>query len=1372
MNNVARHSGVPSQTKDHKPVPLRCTLAQQAFRIEPSNLTVRMGGTAVLRCEVLRASGTVQWVKDGLLLGPQRSLPGFPRYSMIGNPRRGQYHLQIEKAQLEDDTPYECQAGQSESSRAIVSGAAWVNVIIPPSSPYFEVDMATPWVAGKKYTVACVAPDAKPMAEITLYKDGVELTGAESFNMDGSKDKLLNTHANVTVTAVGSDNGRQLACRAKNSPLFRPVETRMTMSVFFPPQPPVIMGLDSDEVKAGRMLTLECVSHGGNPLATLHWTKNGKVLSKTWEEDVVAQKSSSVLNLKITPADNQAELCCESGNLVSQSPRSVIRKITVLFEPAEVILWGSFTAVEGQVLNVGCFASSSNPLVQIRWWLGHKELNNTVITTEEGDNGGMTTMSNMTHQVSREEDGLKLTCEAFNRGTHFSKSQMTKLTVFYPPQKVWLEAPPQDVPLHAGTKIRLTCFSTGGNPTGALTWFKNSKPLSYAPKQTPSDRGVARDLVLLLTASDNMAAFRCDATNEAEKTISAHTKLQVQFTALSMTITTSQEELRRGQTVTLECQAGSSNPKANISWILGAQRFQGSEQPPRAAQYGGVSVLSSLSLNLSSQHHNQKVICQAYSPVLVEGTNTFFKLNVLYPPEFSPHQPTQVQVVEDETAAIPLLVSANPEEVSCFWLHRKEVLVKDEYSLEIKNVTRKDAGVYTAVCENEEGVNQTSIMLDVQYAPGVKAEKDPVFVNMGETADLICVADANPIIPDMFSWKWLPKSRKIALITAVRRKGTFVNATWSLHLLMPLWSHPPSGGAVFPALNLCSPSFPPSLWLFNPWHDPSLSSELVPPLPFPSPISSPDGFRLGSPSLSTCLALETAAQNSSPHPGGWECGIEGLLLSSAYCRSLCLPQGEGEAEMGEETQEDESGLLTIHDVTRAHAGIYQCTANNGIAPPASVDVQLVVQFKPELQKGAQWRKVASRGDGTTTAEVVCQADGIPRVDFSWEKNGLRMDFTNPRYEEQTVRGGSYHTSTVRVINVTAAHDYAVFSCTALNALGEDKLDIQLVSTSHPDPPSSFSQVSVTNNSVTVEWIPGFNGGLRQRFRVRYRWDQSVSFLYVDVFPPRATSFTVTDLQPATTYNFSVNALNAMGESGYADNNAVLTITTKETPKGKETPADDDSGSAGGLPVYLTVVFTVVFGVLLVLNSLGCFFGLRWKKRRGQTGGGGGSVSEGKKNEEEGSSQSTISNSNKYESREKINAAAQRTLLIESGSDTDSNVYESYAPESSQYYYYPSVDYMPALSPHPEETHRRDVTHQPVDPHSHVYEDVRDGGGLHHGITASSPPSSFNHRLPHQWNNWTSTAGRQPGAERARDSADVRQLPRVPDLPFEQRGELV
>lgn len=119
MNNAVTHRGVPPQTKApmvyvcvmfpvfplvqsscfphpftihffiHPPFMCPGTQAQQAFRTEPRNLTVHKGATAVLKCEVMRASGIVQWVKDGLLLGPQQSLPGFPRYSMIGSPKRG-----------------------------------------------------------------------------------------------------------------------------------------------------------------------------------------------------------------------------------------------------------------------------------------------------------------------------------------------------------------------------------------------------------------------------------------------------------------------------------------------------------------------------------------------------------------------------------------------------------------------------------------------------------------------------------------------------------------------------------------------------------------------------------------------------------------------------------------------------------------------------------------------------------------------------------------------------------------------------------------------------------------------------------------------------------------------------------------------------------------------------------------------------------------------------------------------------------------------------------------------------------------------------------------------------------------------------------
>lgn len=51
--------------------------------------------------------------------------------------------------------------------------------------------------------------------------------------------------------------------------------------------------------------------------------------------------------------------------------------------------------------------------------------------------------------------------------------------------------------------------------------------MTGALQQTSFDMGVARELVVVLTASDNMASYRCDTTNKAKKTISAYTKLRV-----------------------------------------------------------------------------------------------------------------------------------------------------------------------------------------------------------------------------------------------------------------------------------------------------------------------------------------------------------------------------------------------------------------------------------------------------------------------------------------------------------------------------------------------------------------------------------------------------------------------------------------------------------------------------------------------------------------------------------------------------------------------------------------------------------------------------------------------------------------------------
>lgn len=52
-------------------------------------MTVVEGNAAELQCGVSAPGSAVQWAKDGLLLGPDPRIPGFPRYHLEGDPTRG-----------------------------------------------------------------------------------------------------------------------------------------------------------------------------------------------------------------------------------------------------------------------------------------------------------------------------------------------------------------------------------------------------------------------------------------------------------------------------------------------------------------------------------------------------------------------------------------------------------------------------------------------------------------------------------------------------------------------------------------------------------------------------------------------------------------------------------------------------------------------------------------------------------------------------------------------------------------------------------------------------------------------------------------------------------------------------------------------------------------------------------------------------------------------------------------------------------------------------------------------------------------------------------------------------------------------------------
>lgn len=155
----------------------------------------------------------------------------------------------------------------------------------------------------------------------------------------------------------------------------------------------------------------------------------------------------------------------------------------------------------------------------------------------------------------------------------------------------------------------------------------------------------------------------------------------------------------------------------------------------------------------------------------------------------------------------------------------------------------------------------------------------------------------------------------------------------------------------------------------------------------------------------------------------------------------------------------------------------------------------------------------------------------------------------PKYSiEKTKKLDLITYESVLIINDVTGNDYGPYECIARNDLGFDAMAIALNRTSRPDSPRSLRVVNVTSGSVTLRWLPGFDGGLRQTFRIRYRPIDSLSmindgeeifdsnniaYMYRDVYPTNATTIIVGGLRDNTQYIFNVMAINEKGDSDYS-----------------------------------------------------------------------------------------------------------------------------------------------------------------------------------------------------------------------------------------------
>lgn len=75
---------------------------------------------------------------------------------------------------------------------------------------------------------------------------------------------------------------------------------------------------------------------------------------------------------------------------------------------------------------------------------------------------------------------------------------------------------------------------------------------------------------------------------------------------------------------------------------------------------------------------------------------------------------------------------------------------------------------------------------------------------------------------------------------------------------------------------------------------------------------------------------------------------------------------------------------------------------------------------------------------------------------------------------------------ILTVNSVQSGDYGNYECEVRNEKGLSVTKIMLDVTSAPDAPTSLTVLNVTHDAVTLSWVPGFDGGIRASYRIKYK----------------------------------------------------------------------------------------------------------------------------------------------------------------------------------------------------------------------------------------------------------------------------------------------
>ncbi|XP_078585774.1 uncharacterized protein LOC144867595, partial [Branchiostoma floridae x Branchiostoma japonicum] len=160
---------------------------------------------------------------------------------------------------------------------------------------------------------------------------------------------------------------------------------------------------------------------------------------------------------------------------------------------------------------------------------------------------------------------------------------------------------------------------------------------------------------------------------------------------------------------------------------------------------------------------------------------------------------------------------------------------------------------------------------------------------------------------------------------------------------------------------------------------------------------------------------------------------------------------------------------SITTITYQQAGMYTCTAGNGIGTVASAGTNVTVEYTPKFNLPPDPYPAAIGAD----VSMECSAFAVPnKISFSWSKNETTL-INSSRITIQSSGGTS-----VLSIGGVVQGDYGTYNCTATNGKGSSTTTRTLQPLGPPNSPTGL-RVLYKNIEfeVRITWTANFNGGL-------------------------------------------------------------------------------------------------------------------------------------------------------------------------------------------------------------------------------------------------------------------------------------------------------